>query len=1250
MSVFAVTVPVLAGLSDGAAVEAFRDLLWARALERGIATTEISIWSDVDTADGGIDAAVLSETPPRDDDLLRAGTGFQIKTGDFKPWRPSVVRKELYKTKRPGRSSLGVAVRRTLDEDGRIVVCCFGVDPTDEQLRKARENFLAEFATCGYSSAKVEVWRQTHLVGLFNRYPSLCLRLRGHDHTGFLPWLSWSQHADMTPAVHYGPEQQQSIDELRERLRGGGLGHVRLVGEPGVGKTRMALELTGTGEFAPVTLYVRDGRTLLQSSFINELLQTDDLRFVVFVVDECPPKDRAEIWNVLKPRCGRVRLITIDHADDNSTDEKTRVYRVEPVGKDQIVAILKDYDIGDFDADRWASFCEGCPRVAHVLGANLRNDRSSLLQPPASVDVWDRFIVGRDDPLADAVREQRRVLRYVALFERFGFEPPVGEEAEFIAGLAGVPWGSFQDIVDRLRRRRILQGAKTLYLTPRLLHIYLYREFWETEGRTFRITEHLDRMPEALRPWFVEMLRYAHDSKAAERAVQELLGTSGLFPGGEFPDDPQLGRLILALAEACPAPTLRCLRRTVGAMEVGQLRDLSRCRQFLVWALERLAVWKDHFTEAASLLLALAEAENDKNASNATGTFRGLFSLVPGMAATQADFAARYLVLRDALGSGSPERRRIGLLASETALDSDSGFRIIGPEHQGLRRTLDFWLPNTWGDLWDCHGQVWQLLLEKLRDWKGSDREQLTATLITAGSSILDNKRFSGAVLETFRLLAVDPATDIKHLLTWIRWHLRRGSGKLPSSVRRELRTICRSLDGHDFSSRLRRFVRHATWDDFYDAKAKRKTIVEKQLDALADQAVEASDSLVEELPWLVREHSGPAAAFGYRVSLRDRERRVLPSIIDEQFRAGDNSPCTLLCGYLAAVREQDQAEWEAALLRLADDPRTARRFSDLVIGSGVTDEVVRRVIEQCRAGDQDLARLEQWWFSGQLRSVNEGLFKELLALQLDEGSGRMWSNAVHMCHTFYLDKEVARSLPEDLLLRLLTHEGMSDGHVTYQASYYWSRLAAALLKQHPSRTWDLFRGVIKSAEEWSVLRDLDMGEEQVLTTILRENPRAAFRCLAEVCEERQRGRYGIQRWLAAGNRLAAGDGVPGPIQFIPSETLFAWVDGDIEDRGCWLARALPKTFDKTPAGRLTRDFVVRYGGNEHVASCVHAAFHSRSWCGKASDMYRELRDEARAWLADETNINVVRWFRNYISGLGHSIERAEAEEERRGE
>lgn len=180
------------------------------------------------------------------------------------------------------------------------------------------------------------------------------------------------------------------------------------------------------------------------------------------------------------------------------------------------------------------------------------------------------------------------------------------------------------------------------------------------------------------------------------------------------------------------------------------------------------------------------------------------------------------------------------------------------------------------------------------------------------------------------------------------------------------------------------------------------------------------------------------------------------------------------------------------------------------------------------------------------------------------------------------------------------------------------------------------------------MLGDLNSYGEGLLTRILRGEPDMAFACIVRVLNENQgQSLYGIQRWLSQGGPRTIGDDAPGPIQFIPSKLLFDWVDADIEDRADWLAMVLPKTLDDSVAGRLTRDFVARYGNERQICSSLYVQFHSRGWCGNASDHYRKLRDEARGWLVDEREANVIRWVEDYIEGLSRSIEEAEIEEER---
>lgn len=1256
-STFELNHAILRSLAAVDAVNAFRNLLWARAAARGMPTTRVSISSDVYTADGGVDASILDgEESLNEDELLTAGTRFQIKTGDFAPWQKSEVQRELFgQGEQPAFENLGSEIQQTLQEGKRFVLVSFGVDPIDRDLRKACKNFEHFFRACGYSKAVVEVWGQTQLISLFRSYPSLCLQLRGHDHQGFRSRDSWLSDDDMQPPEHYSAEQQELIDNLRNALRTGELTHVRLIGKPGVGKTRLALELTKSEDLAPVTLYVRDGRTILQSAFLNELTQTDDSRFVFFVIDECSQKDLADIWNILKPRSDRIRAITIDHGPDMTVDDKTRIVMVEPTGTDQIVSILKDHNVSENDAKRWADYCEGCPRVAHVIGMNLDANRSDLLAAPTTSEVWRRFVDGRDAPDSEAVQLRRIVLHYISLFERFGFEDPVGDETDFIQTLAArcdqrITGPMFRAIVGELQSRRIIQGVTTLYITPRLLHVHLYREFWQLYGTNFDIAATLQEMPQQMWDWFVQMIRYAHECSPAERAIDKLLGHNGIFKSGQFPDTHHNGRMIAALAETCPKQTLRCLRRTIGEMDNAALRKVTESRQWLIWALEKLAVWEDCFTNAAELLLVLAEAENVNNSNDATSTFTSLFSLIPGWAATQASPGVRISVLVSALDSDSAKIRELGLIACSNALSTEPGFRMVGPEHQGLKPTILFWVPQTYGELWDAYREVWQLFVDRLKIWEGEDRKLLITSVLKAAWSVIHIKVLTDSVVETLEFIALDEQTDVRALVEFTKRQLCHGESKLSDNTKSSLKSIYKRLDGHDFASTLRRYVKHTTWEDYHDDELNETKLVDRKLDELAESVRNDPDLLVSELPWLLSEDSSPAYCFAFNISKGDSNRSWLPKIREQYTMLKDATATSFLSGYLRAIFIRDEQEWESVMLDLADDSATAERFSDFVVSSGMTNAIARRVIDQCRNGLQSKERLNRWWFDRQLQQLDEEVVKELVSLQLEDGVGTLWGSAVQMCHSFYILKDDVKPLPEDLVFDLLTADAMADERAVHSASYYWSRLAKAFINQFPHREWDLLGKMLRiSMHGWSVLEELNTNKEAILTSLLRKNPETAWACIADAYREaREHGERLSQRWLTKSGHHGFGDDCPGPIEFVPAKVLFDWVDEDVNENGYWLTGVLPKTLGKTNAGRLTRDFIAKYGNNESLRSGLYTRFRSRSWCGNASEHYRDLRAQAREWLTDEKNSTVIRWIEDYIEGMSYDIKRAEIDEERR--
>src|ERR671922_1144639 len=149
---------------------------------------------------------------------------------------------------------------------------------------------------------------------------------------------------------------------------------------------------------------------------MNEVLRDDNQFFVVLVVDECSQDDSSYIWNKLKYRGSRIKMLSLSHEHDETSGTITFI-EVPPLDIEQTSRIIQGYGIPKDRAGRFAEFCSGSPRVAHVMGQNLQANPDDLLKPPDTINLWDRYISGRDDPTSIQVQQRRVVLQHLALFK-----------------------------------------------------------------------------------------------------------------------------------------------------------------------------------------------------------------------------------------------------------------------------------------------------------------------------------------------------------------------------------------------------------------------------------------------------------------------------------------------------------------------------------------------------------------------------------------------------------------------------------------------------------------------------------------------------------------------------------------------------------------------------------------------------------------------------------------------------------------
>jgi len=466
-TIFSVEPRNLANLGADRAVDIFRELLWAEATALGIGKHLINVPTAITVADGGVDAEIRDVSMGGGQGIIKSGlTCYQIKTGKYSLYDKSNRQKILFTPRSKGTAfALEPRVEGCLENAGTLVIVLFGWDNPETRQGEFVSLVKKELTQVEpkYGNANIEVWQPNKLIGFFQPFSSLALKVKGLEGTPFQTYRSWMDNDDMQGRFEKGEEQIKRITALQTALRrDDGAVHVHVMGEPGIGKTRCVLEATGDVDLSPLVIYCSDAGLFKESSLMYELLREDNHSCAILILDECDDDDRSYIWNRLKRRGSRIKLISI-YSDFTSFSGGTLALEIPSLQKDQVSSIIQSYGIVADQADRWSELCSGSPRVAHVIGWNLKNNPEDLLRPLDTFPLWDRYITGGDKRDSEEVKQRRLVLRYIALFRRFGYRQPLEMEAKAISRLIEqITFSRFQEIVKTLQDRKILRPVKLL--------------------------------------------------------------------------------------------------------------------------------------------------------------------------------------------------------------------------------------------------------------------------------------------------------------------------------------------------------------------------------------------------------------------------------------------------------------------------------------------------------------------------------------------------------------------------------------------------------------------------------------------------------------------------------------------------------------------------------------------------------------------------------------------------------------------
>lgn len=1251
LSIFAPAPYELGKLDSMTGTSVFLKLLRCEAVANGLNPKDVVLSLNINVKDGGIDAKV-DNSPVSSALLTKGSTHFQIKTGpSFKPWQPSALIKELFgKSKAtPSKKLLGDEVKNCLDQSGTYALVTFGHDLLPVQHSKAVKELVILLKACGYANPSVSVYGQGQLVGELDKYPSICLDLIGLEDGGFKSLTGWQSNAQMQLKLELGNEQNTFINNIQTTLKEDAVQHIRIIGEPGIGKTRLVLEAVSIDEIAPSVIYVPTGEEFQKSKLFNELLKPDRQYSATLVVDDCDNRDRTSIWSALKG-LSSVKLITIDHGPDAVHDSAMKTFVCPQLSEEQIKNILFAYLKKGTDLHNWAEWCSGSPRVAHAVGENLKSNPDDILKSPADVPIWDRFIIGHKEMDSLEAEQHRVVLRHIALFHRFGFESPVNEEGQFICSRAQqvdpiITWGKFQKIVQHYRNKRILQGRHTLFIVPKALHVHLWVEFWVNHGRGFQFQAFLEQVPGSMKRWFLQLFIYAHAAEPAQKVVKDILSPSGPFSEQAFLKSEVGLRFLNYLSEADPSSTLALLERSIKTWTHEELHGWSSGRQEIVWALEKIAAWDKFFIRATNILIPMALAENAKNSNNSKGLLLSLFSVGLGWAPTQSPPSKRLLILQDLVKSTDASRRALGLELCQKWLENHGGSRMIGAEYQGLKPPIEFWRPKTYGEMFDYWRDVLHFLHDEMKGFDVTDRNKAADVLVHAAKELIHIENLSDEVMDILFDIVHDNDINRKSLTQFVIWELQHRSEGLDKTILSKIHQLDKLLTGNSLWERTNRYVLHTNWDEdytFQNEEHKEHKEPALRVQNLAKEYMSDINVFSNHMPKLVQESGHRLPQLGVecgKLATLEFNDKIFSHIGSKINTAN----AIFIGGYLAGLRTHDASLWESQLHHLLSSSETRDIALDCIYRSGFTESLLKEMLMLLKDGELTSSVFGRFTFGNEIGGIREVFFQEIVTTLLHYPDDTTASICTEITHAYYFNKNSSSDFPEKMIYAVLTEIPLSENK-DQMYGFYWNKIAEQLLKAHPDRSLELLAHILSNmgrVSRYGILSYIAKTADEIVIAY----PHESWKIVSELLVTESKNRYEIIYWLGdTGSDIRPHNGA---INHMPANEIIAWIKEDAAKKMWLIEQVLPKTLNETAGGQLTRLFIEEFCDEDKMAGSLFVHFHMGGWSGHESDYLSKKRDLARRWMTETSSTKIQLWLGQFIDYLSNRIESAQIQEER---
>ena len=249
-------------------------MLYCDARKYGIPEGNIRVQGDIYTSDKGIDGFVENSPMETPDGLIRTGlTCYQVKSGSGLRLKGLVLNKN---------DEIHEGVKACLDSGGTFIGVLFGWSgPTKRETRIRK---LRAYLGAGYEDARVDTIAADQLAKMFESFPACLRQIIGLEASHGEDIKTWANRSDMSLPLEASEVQKVIRNGIGDSLRKNHF--IRLTGEAGRGKTRIAIEAVSSKEFALSVLYFESAKQFHDDLVALNIRDRDEWHLIC-VVDEC---------------------------------------------------------------------------------------------------------------------------------------------------------------------------------------------------------------------------------------------------------------------------------------------------------------------------------------------------------------------------------------------------------------------------------------------------------------------------------------------------------------------------------------------------------------------------------------------------------------------------------------------------------------------------------------------------------------------------------------------------------------------------------------------------------------------------------------------------------------------------------------------------------------------------------------------------------------------------------------------------